>query len=61
MKLQIKFEVTDADNTTRKVSKTFSNINPEASTENLNQFVLAFSQLNTGEKTEAYLIKVENI
>ena len=61
MKLQIKFEVADADNTVRKVSKTFSKINTEASQDDLQQFVLAFSNLNNGTKTEAYLIKVESI
>lgn len=61
MKLQIRFEVTDADNTVRKVSKTFSKINQDATNDELNQFVVAYSQLNNGDKTEAYLIKVEGI
>lgn len=61
MKLQIRFKVTDADNTDRKVSKTFSKINEKATNEQLRAFVQAFASLNNGDEHEAYLIKEERI
>ena len=50
MKLQIRFKVTDADNTDRKVSKTFSKINEKATSEQLRAFVQAFASLNNGDE-----------
>lgn len=61
MKLQIRFKVTDADNTDRKVSKTFSKINEEATSEQLRDFTQAFASLNNGNEHEAYLIKEERL
>lgn len=61
MKLQIRFKVTDADNTDRKVSKTFSKINDEATSEQLREFVQVFASLNDGNEHEAYLIKEERL
>ena len=61
MKLQIRFKVTDADNTLRNVSKTFSNINQEATKEQLTEFVLAFDSLTNGKESEAYIIKEERV
>ena len=61
MKLQIKFKVTDADNTLKNVSKTFSNISEETTVEQLREFVQAFKSLNDGHENEAYLIKEERL
>lgn len=61
MKLQIKFKVVSSDDTTKIVSKTFSNINASASVEELRQFVEAFKILNDGAEYEAYQIKIEEM
>ena len=61
MKLQIRFKITDADNTLRNVSKTFSKINQEATNEQLKEFAQAYSGLTNGKESEAYLIKEERV
>ena len=59
MKLQIKFKSTSTDGMIRKVTKTFSKINENASEEQIKDFALAYTSLSDASDVEVYLIRLE--
>lgn len=61
MKLQIRFIVTNADGSNKKVSRTFSKINKLATEDQLKDFALAYTSLSEASDVEVYLIKLEQL
>ena len=61
MKLQLRFTITTIEDGEKKVSKTFSKLNPEATNEELLQFAQAYFSLVDGAGLGVYLIKVETL
>ena len=59
MKLQIKFKSTSTDGVIRKVTKTFSKTNENASEEQIKDFALAYTSLSDASDVEVYLIRLE--
>ncbi len=61
MKLQIRFRVSSADGSDRRVTKTFSKVNELATEEQLKDFALAYTSLAEASDVEVYLIKLEQL
>lgn len=61
MRLQVRYQITNADDTIRKVTKTFSTVNDDASNGQLKDFALAYARLVDASDIEVYLIKVAKI
>lgn len=61
MKLQIRFRVSSADGSDRRVTKTFSKVNELATEEQLKDFALAYTSLTEASDVEVYLIKLEQL
>lgn len=61
MRLQVRYQITNADDTIRKVTKTFSTVNEDASNDQLKDFALAYTGLMDASGVEIYVIKVDKI
>lgn len=61
MKLQLRFSILDSDNSKKKVTKTFSNINENATNDQFKEFAQNYTSLMDTSGLEVYLITVAEI
>lgn len=61
MKLQLRFSILNADNSKKKVTKTFSSINENATNEQFKEFAQSYTSLMDASGLEVYLITVAEI
>lgn len=61
MKLQLRFSILNADNSKKKVTKTFSNINENVTNEQFKEFAQSYTSLMDASGLEVYLITVAEI
>lgn len=61
MKLQLRFSILNADNSKKKVTKTFSNINENATNDQIKEFAQSYTSLMDASGLEVYLITVAAI
>lgn len=61
MKLQLRFSILDSDNSKKKVTKTFSNINENATNDQFKEFAQNYTSLMDASGLEVYLITVAEI
>lgn len=61
MKLQLRFSILDSDNSKKKVTKTFSNINENATNDQFKEFAQSYTSLMDVSGLEVYIITVAEI